>query len=167
MSNTIKCALRYTVRKSLENAALECGATVANVENYRFFDGKKVSGTGVQFPGWKYMAVVDSEGEMFADTYGPWAKGGHLEKFTKEYMRDVAFDYALEHGWLANATDAAVTINTPQGDIVMSYDGTVDFVGGVGLDPHQHTRDLASLLGQAQLETVKQEAYLTPVYEVE
>lgn len=86
MSHMVEIDTKLTSLPDILAAASEVGATVEQNSSQRFYSGDTFTGTVVRLKGWKYGAVIDSEGALHFDNYnGTWGKQDELEKFQQQY----------------------------------------------------------------------------------
>ncbi len=103
MSTTVtaKVKLQQLNMEALRRAAQQAQATVEENATVRFFDGRKVKGTAIQLPGWRYPVVITPDGEVLYDNYsGHWGKQETLDGFLQKYTAENVADQAMAAGWV-------------------------------------------------------------------
>lgn len=86
MSHTVKNEIDLKDTQVLEKTLHRLGVRSEQVENYTMFDGKKVSGLAIYLKGWRYPAVLTTNGELFYDNYnGSWGDITELNTLKQYY----------------------------------------------------------------------------------
>lgn len=166
MSHIVKVALKFKVQQALDHAVKVASEGAEQVNDYQFFNRKTASGLGIQFKGWNYKAVINSDGTMVYDNYkGKWGNQSHMDNFCKEYTFEIARSWAMEMGYMVQDNGNILTIITPEGgNISVAADGQVATSGFVGSNCQETTGTLEALMGERQTETLTEEYYHAPQF---
>lgn len=150
MSHTVTIDVKFKNQEVAVKAAQAMNATVLGEGNHRLYASSH-TGFGIQFPGWKYPAVIDKDGKIFYDNYnGSWGSPTELAKFQELYAAKVIEQECEQLGWYYERNDATgeLVINHPAGGtITVSKGGTIDASGFTGNQCEQATERFENALG--------------------
>ena len=104
MSHTVTVATQIKNEAAVQRACQILKLEQATRGKFRLFS-EQVEGLGIQLPGWKYMAVANTQtGELKFDNYGgSWGRMEELHKFQQRYALEAAKMQAEQDGQVCSA----------------------------------------------------------------